>query len=243
MAQREEEVLGDEASLVPSAPLGPETQPLLQPSSSRRTMVMLDFAHQDEVELRLRWPGGVENRIAPRAGRIRDGGGARRRCCWSAGEGGEPSIGSGERTAGGGERTAGPGEQTVGAGERTTGGGEQTTGGGERTARGGERTVGGGERTARGGERTVGGGERTARGGERTTGGGEQTTASGGQSTAADVRTTGSGVQTTRGSWTTPVLPSEASPPGPLSLTGEGEEHICFLAILPLSGYGEGAGG
>ncbi len=58
MAQRDEEVLGDEASLVPSAPLGPVSQPFLQPSSSRKTMVMFDYAHRDEVELRLRWPAG-----------------------------------------------------------------------------------------------------------------------------------------------------------------------------------------
>jgi hypothetical protein len=56
MAQRQDEVLGDEASLVPSAPLGPVSQPLLQPSSSRKTMVMFDYASRDELELRLRWP-------------------------------------------------------------------------------------------------------------------------------------------------------------------------------------------
>jgi hypothetical protein len=40
-------------------------------------------------------------------------------------------------------------------------------------------------------------------------------------------------------------MPFEASPPGPLSVTGEGEEdkeNLCF-AFLPLSRSGEGAGG
>lgn len=58
MAQREEEVLGDEAEVVPSAPLGPMVQPFVQPSSSRRTGVVFDFADREEVELRLRWPEG-----------------------------------------------------------------------------------------------------------------------------------------------------------------------------------------
>ncbi len=58
MAQREEEVLGDEAEVVPSAPLGPRIQPFVQPSSSRRTGVVFDFADREEVELRLRWPEG-----------------------------------------------------------------------------------------------------------------------------------------------------------------------------------------
>jgi transglutaminase-like putative cysteine protease len=56
MAQRQEEVLGDEASVVPSAPLEPVIQPLLQPSSRRKTMVMFDYAERNEVELHLRWP-------------------------------------------------------------------------------------------------------------------------------------------------------------------------------------------
>ena len=67
MAQREEEVLGDEVSLTPSAPLGPMVQPLVEPSSSRKTAVMFDFADREEVELRLRWPEGwkIESLPAP----------------------------------------------------------------------------------------------------------------------------------------------------------------------------------
>ncbi|HYO14860.1 MAG TPA: DUF3858 domain-containing protein, partial [Thermoanaerobaculia bacterium] len=58
MAEREEEVLGDEASVVPSAPLGPRAQPFVQPAASRRSPVMFDFPDREEVELRLRWPEG-----------------------------------------------------------------------------------------------------------------------------------------------------------------------------------------
>ena len=66
LAQREEEVLGDESSLVPSAPLGPVTQPLRPPSSSRKTMVMFDYADRDEVELRLRWLGAWKAESLPK---------------------------------------------------------------------------------------------------------------------------------------------------------------------------------
>jgi len=58
LAQREEEALGDEAAVVPSAPLGPLAQLFVQPASSRRTGASFDFPYRDEVELKLRWPEG-----------------------------------------------------------------------------------------------------------------------------------------------------------------------------------------
>lgn len=58
MAAREEEVLGDEASLPPSRPLGPAHQPFAQPAAERRTAVLFDYADRDEVEMTLRWPAG-----------------------------------------------------------------------------------------------------------------------------------------------------------------------------------------
>ena len=58
LAQREEEALGDEAAVVPSAPLGPLAQVFVQPASSRRTGASFDFPYRDEVELKLRWPEG-----------------------------------------------------------------------------------------------------------------------------------------------------------------------------------------
>jgi transglutaminase-like putative cysteine protease len=58
MAQREEEVLGDESTLAPSAPLGPAVQPFLQTVEERKMAVFFDYPDRDEVELRLRWPAG-----------------------------------------------------------------------------------------------------------------------------------------------------------------------------------------
>jgi transglutaminase-like putative cysteine protease len=58
MKQREEDVLGDETSLVPSRPLGPSRQPFVQDASKRRSPVLFLFPDRDEVELHLRWPEG-----------------------------------------------------------------------------------------------------------------------------------------------------------------------------------------
>jgi transglutaminase-like putative cysteine protease len=58
LAQRPEEVLGDETAVVPSAPLGPLAQPFVQPAASRRSGVVFGELYRDEVELRLRWPEG-----------------------------------------------------------------------------------------------------------------------------------------------------------------------------------------
>ncbi|HSU81416.1 MAG TPA: DUF3857 domain-containing protein [Thermoanaerobaculia bacterium] len=69
MSQREEEALGDEATLVPSAPLGPETQPFVQTAAERKIAVVFDYPARDEVELRLRWPEGwsLDQRPRPAA--------------------------------------------------------------------------------------------------------------------------------------------------------------------------------
>jgi hypothetical protein len=56
MAQREDEVLGDEATVVPSAPLGPVRQPFTQTAAERKMDVIFEYPDRDEVELRLRWP-------------------------------------------------------------------------------------------------------------------------------------------------------------------------------------------
>src|SRR6185436_6652798 len=58
LAQREEDVLGDEASLMPSRPLGPVAQPLVQAGDKRRSQVLFSYPDRDEVELRLHWPEG-----------------------------------------------------------------------------------------------------------------------------------------------------------------------------------------
>jgi hypothetical protein len=76
MVQREDEVLGDEVSLQPSIPLGPVAQPFVQPSSSRKTTVMFDFAYRDEVEVRLRWPEGWDVETMPSLARVQNAIGA-----------------------------------------------------------------------------------------------------------------------------------------------------------------------
>jgi hypothetical protein len=62
MAQREEEVLGDEVSFKPSRPLGPVTQPF---TSNRRTPVLFSFADVEASEVIVRWPEGWEAEVLP----------------------------------------------------------------------------------------------------------------------------------------------------------------------------------
>jgi hypothetical protein len=76
LAQREEEVLGDETSLVPSAPLGPRAQPFVQPAAARKTMVMFDYASREEVELRLHWPETWKVESVPRPVSLKNDAGA-----------------------------------------------------------------------------------------------------------------------------------------------------------------------
>ena len=68
MAQREDEVLGDEATLTPSAPLRLDSQPFVQ--AERKVDVVFDYPYRDEVELRLRWPEGWKLDRAPAAAKL-----------------------------------------------------------------------------------------------------------------------------------------------------------------------------
>lgn len=58
LRQRDEGVLGDEASLAPSRPLGPMRQPFVQPAKMRQSPILFPYPDRDEVELRLRWLEG-----------------------------------------------------------------------------------------------------------------------------------------------------------------------------------------
>jgi transglutaminase-like putative cysteine protease len=76
MAQREEEALGDEATISPSRPLGPMRQPFALPASTRRSPVLFDFADRDEVELELTWPEGWAVEAVPAAAKHESDAGA-----------------------------------------------------------------------------------------------------------------------------------------------------------------------
>lgn len=67
VAQREEEVLGDEASLLPARPLGPMTQPMELPPEKRRTPVQLSFPDRDLLTVTVTWPEGWEIDASPQA--------------------------------------------------------------------------------------------------------------------------------------------------------------------------------
>ncbi len=64
--QHDEDVLGDEASLLPSLPLGGGEHPFTLPPERRTTPVAFAFPDLDEVELRLSWPPGWEHDVVPR---------------------------------------------------------------------------------------------------------------------------------------------------------------------------------
>jgi transglutaminase-like putative cysteine protease len=67
LKHKDEAVLGDQASLQPSRPLGPLKQPFTLPAAARRSAVYFDFPYRDEVALRLRWPAGWRVGNAPPA--------------------------------------------------------------------------------------------------------------------------------------------------------------------------------
>jgi len=75
LAQRQEEVLGDEVALTTSAPLGPRTQPFVQPASERQTSVGLDYPYREETTLHLCWPAGWTIEGRPREATIAAGAG------------------------------------------------------------------------------------------------------------------------------------------------------------------------
>jgi hypothetical protein len=67
LTQRDEEVLGDEASVALAAPLATTRNPFSLAPSRRLTPVMLDFPSTDIAELELTWPEGWSTAAAPAA--------------------------------------------------------------------------------------------------------------------------------------------------------------------------------
>lgn len=67
LVQREEEVLGDEVTYLPSQPLGPVQQLFTLEPHLRRTPVQLAYTDRDQLELNLTWPEGWEVDSLPQA--------------------------------------------------------------------------------------------------------------------------------------------------------------------------------
>lgn len=65
LAQEPDEVLGDEAELLPSRPLGPVAQRFLVQPSSRYAPVLLGWADRDEGEVTVTWPEGWAIDVEP----------------------------------------------------------------------------------------------------------------------------------------------------------------------------------
>jgi len=76
LAQRDEEVLGDQATVVPSRPLGPIEQHLTLTPSQRLTPVLLSFADRDDVDLTVHWPAGWQAEVVPEAMAFQNAAGA-----------------------------------------------------------------------------------------------------------------------------------------------------------------------
>jgi transglutaminase-like putative cysteine protease len=66
LQQREDEVLGDESSITPSAPLAVDANPFTIDPRNRLTPVQLSFPDTDHVELTVTWPEGWQPEAAPR---------------------------------------------------------------------------------------------------------------------------------------------------------------------------------
>lgn len=65
LTQRDEEVLGDEVTVVPSLPLGPIEQRFTLAPGQRLTPVLLAYADRDEVDVTVHWPDGWEAEVVP----------------------------------------------------------------------------------------------------------------------------------------------------------------------------------
>ncbi len=70
MTQKEEEALGDEATLAPSRPLGPQTEPFSASSAQRRSPILFDYPYTEEVDFEIVWPEGWHAESAPKTAEI-----------------------------------------------------------------------------------------------------------------------------------------------------------------------------
>ena len=75
LAQREEEVLGDETTVRLSRPLGPTSQVFQLEPERRKTPVLLPFADTDEMAVQVTWPEGWEVDVVPETLEVTNGSG------------------------------------------------------------------------------------------------------------------------------------------------------------------------
>ncbi len=76
MTQKEEEALGDEATLAASRPLGPQTEPFSASSAQRRSPILFDFPYTEQVDFEITWPEGWHVESAPRTAKSDSAAGA-----------------------------------------------------------------------------------------------------------------------------------------------------------------------
>jgi transglutaminase-like putative cysteine protease len=76
MTQKEEEALGDEATLAASRPLGPQTEPFSASSAQRRSPILFDFPYTEQVDFEVTWPEGWHVESAPRTAKSDSAAGA-----------------------------------------------------------------------------------------------------------------------------------------------------------------------
>ncbi len=76
LAQREEDVLGDQVEVVPSRPLGPISQRFTLAPADRLTPVLLPFADRDEEKVTVSWPRGWRADVVPESSSFSSGAGS-----------------------------------------------------------------------------------------------------------------------------------------------------------------------
>ena len=66
LSQRDEEVLGDEAAVNPTRPIGPSTQPFPLQAEHRKTPALMLYGKRDDLSWTLTWPEGWRVDVLPK---------------------------------------------------------------------------------------------------------------------------------------------------------------------------------
>ncbi|MEP7009746.1 MAG: DUF3857 domain-containing protein [Acidobacteriota bacterium] len=76
MIQKEDDALGDEATLATSRPLGPQREPFSASTAQRRSPILFDFPYTEQVDFEIAWPEGWHVESAPRTAKSDSAAGA-----------------------------------------------------------------------------------------------------------------------------------------------------------------------